>query len=109
MAQSQLYIDNILLLLFDRPNSPFSCSMRPLFRALCEEFTLCILNLWVYGRVCALGRSLGAMLGPGKGGWWVWRQGKGWGCVVGAFPGEALEGKLSASSSLTLRVLLELC
>lgn len=99
MAQSQLYIDNILLLLFDTPNSPFSCSMGLLFRALFKEFTLCILNLWVYRRVCALGCSFGGMLCPVRGGRWEWRQGKGWGCVVGASSGEALAGRLSASSS----------
>lgn len=88
MAQSQLYIDNILLLLFDTKSSPFSCSMRLLFRALFKEFTLCILNLWVYRRVCALGCSFGAMLCPVKGGWWVWRQGR-----AGAVLWEPLQGK----------------
>lgn len=55
-----------------------------------------------------LGVVLVRCCAPVKGGWWVWRQGKGQGCVVGASLGKALGGRLSASSSPTLRVLLEL-
>lgn len=89
MAQSQLYIDNILLLLFDTPNSPFSCSMRLLFRALFKDFTLCMLNLWVYRRVCALRCSFGAMLFPGEG-WLVGVEaGEGPGLCCGSLSGES--------------------